>query len=231
MKLKKLSKQQSIPKRYIAYADGACTQLGIGGAGGFLCTEGEIKSVFYLDQNGTTNNQMELSAVILAILAFKEIANKGDSLIINSDSQYVVKGITEWIYNWVKKKWRSTSGPVLNKEVWERLHDLRNEIEESGYEISFNWVKGHNGNAGNEFADFIASKLSIDDHINVTEKKLLDKLFSIYEENSSYRSKEMVTNLATVGRITVLCLELGDEDINETLDVIMEAHSNSNLFI
>ena len=134
-------------RHFISYVDGACTKLGVGGSGGFLCSEGTITNVFYLDQNNTTNNQMELTGAILALLAFSEISKKGDSIVINSDSQYVVKGINEWIYGWIKKGWKSTSGPVLNMDLWKLFHYLVEEIRLTN-DVEFRWVRGHNGNPG-----------------------------------------------------------------------------------
>jgi ribonuclease HI len=120
------------------YCDGAC--LPNPGRGGWAWTtmQGESNSG-HVPQ--TTNNLMELRSVIEAI---KALYRPDRPLLIISDSQYVVKGITTWITDWIKKDWKD----VKNVEVWKELYSLT-----QGRDISFKWVPGHSGNAGNEEAD------------------------------------------------------------------------------
>lgn len=109
----------------------------------------------YLDHNkedsgiaiNTTNNKMELQAVIEALKAIK---SKNIETIVHLDSAYVLNGITEWIHGWKQKNWRkSNKKPVENKELWIDLDNLRNQFAN----ISFVKVKGHNGEQGNERVD------------------------------------------------------------------------------
>lgn len=123
-------------KEATIWTDGSCS--GNPGPGGWAALirfeENDIK-ISGNSQN-VTNNQMELYAVIMAL-------NKAEQLGINkillfSDSQYVVKGITQWINKWKKNNWNSSTGKVLNQELWENLDALVNK-----FEIYFNWIKGH----------------------------------------------------------------------------------------
>jgi len=101
-------------------------------------------------ENETTNNRMELMAVIMAL---KEMS-PSEELTIYTDSTYVQKGISEWIKNWKLNNWRSSSKkPVKNKDLWMQL-------DEASYsrKINWEWVKGHAGNEGNEKADELANK-------------------------------------------------------------------------
>lgn len=127
----------------IAYTDGACKgNPGIGGWGVILASKEGNKELFGAEAN-TTNNRMELIAAITAIEeAYKEQAL---SVLIYTDSQYVQKGITEWIKNWKKNGWRNSTGkPVKNIELWKQLDGLCCMCK-----ISWQWVRGHNDNPGN----------------------------------------------------------------------------------
>ena len=98
----------------------------------------------------TTNNRMELTAVIEALAALK----RPSRVILHTDSQYVMKGITEWIHGWKVKGWRTAARePVKNADLWRRLDELV-----SGHEIEWVWVRGHSGHEGNERADKLANK-------------------------------------------------------------------------
>lgn len=147
-------------KVYTVYSDGACTKKGEGGAGAFIIDpDGVIKCAIKLRCSNTTNNQMELTGAILGLAMFKELAEGTNAkLILRTDSQYVQKGITQWIFNWIKKGWKSTSGDVLNKEIWQAIFKFSNEIKYSNRPVEYEWVRGHDGNAGNEVADHLASK-------------------------------------------------------------------------
>ena len=146
---------------YHAYTDGACSKIGVGGAGMFMYSGSEVSHLLTLKQDSSTNNQMELTGAILALRAFEiEVENTKAVLNVYTDSQYVQKGITEWIYNWRKKNWMSTSvKPVVNKELWLILDELRNRLIKNGHTVNIEWVRGHNGNIGNEIADFLATNV------------------------------------------------------------------------
>jgi ribonuclease HI len=100
----------------------------------------------------TTNNRMELMAVIQALTALKRPCEVNLYL----DSEYVRKGITEWIHGWKAKGWRTASKqPVKNVELWQQLDVL---VHQTGHRISWHWVKGHAGDIGNERADGLANQ-------------------------------------------------------------------------
>ena len=100
----------------------------------------------------TTNNRMELTAVIEGV----QITSHADSIILYSDSQYVIKGITEWIHGWIKKGWRnSQKKAVLNRDLWEELLKACQDKE-----IVWEYVKGHDDNAGNIRCDEIATRFA-----------------------------------------------------------------------
>jgi ribonuclease HI len=136
----------------IAYTDGACKgNPGIGGWGVILESKEGSKELFGAEAN-TTNNRMELMAAITAI---EEACKKpASSVLIYTDSQYVQKGITEWIKNWKKNGWKNSTGkPVKNIELWKQLYELCCICN-----VSWQWVRGHNDNPGNERADELANK-------------------------------------------------------------------------
>ena len=141
-------------KKIYIYTDGACRgNPGPGGWGALLKYENHIKEI----KGGsllTTNNIMELTAVIesLNLLKFKS------KVVVTTDSAYVKNGITTWIHNWKLKGWKTASKkPVKNKELWMKLDALS-----SKHDILWKWVKGHSGNPDNDRADFLANQ-GIDD--------------------------------------------------------------------
>jgi len=132
------------------YADGGCRgNPGPGGWGVLLQADGKEKELWGGEAD-TTNNRMELTAVIRSLEALKRPCN----LHIHTDSQYVQKGISEWIKNWKRNGWRtSDKKPVKNADLWQRLDALA-----TGHEIRWLWVKGHAGHPGNERADALANR-------------------------------------------------------------------------
>jgi ribonuclease HI len=134
------------------YTDGACKgNPGPGGWGAWLKSGATEKELFGGELN-TTNNRMELQAVIEGLGALKRPCK----VILYLDSQYVRMGITEWIHGWKAKGWRtSTKQPVKNVELWQQLDKL---VSEGGHQIEWRWVKGHSGDPGNERADALANK-------------------------------------------------------------------------
>ena len=131
------------------WTDGACKKNpGVGGWGAYLVW-GEHKLELYGGSLLTTNNQMELTAVISALSALKRPC----TLTLHTDSSYVKDGITKWIHNWKKNGWRTADKkPVKNADLWIRLDELT-----SLHQIEWRWVKGHNGDPGNEKADELAN--------------------------------------------------------------------------
>lgn len=131
------------------YTDGACRgNPGPGGWGVLLRFNGTEKTLSGSDPD-TTNNRMEMTAVIEALRALKRPCK----VAITTDSQYVKNGITQWISQWKKRGWRTANKkPVKNQELWQLLDDLVNQ-----HEISWHWVKGHSGHPENEKADQLAN--------------------------------------------------------------------------
>ncbi len=134
------------------YTDGACKgNPGPGGWGVLLKSDGTEKELFG-GEAITTNNRMEMMAVIQALEALKRPCKVNLYL----DSKYVLQGITEWIIGWKARGWRTASKePVKNIELWQRLDAI---VSNGGHQIDWRWVKGHAGDPGNERADALANK-------------------------------------------------------------------------
>jgi ribonuclease HI len=134
------------------YTDGSSRgNPGPGGWGTIIGTESEVIELGGREDH-TTNNRMELIACIKALEEVKK-ENPKEEIEIYSDSSYVVKGITEWIFNWQKKGWRTASKkPVENKDLWERLLDATKDLN-----IKWKLVPGHSGIHANERCDEIAT--------------------------------------------------------------------------
>jgi len=132
------------------FTDGACKgNPGIGGWGAILIYKDHKKEICGCCKN-TTNNIMELTAVIKALDSLKEPCH----VILTTDSNYVKDGITNWIHNWKSNGWRTANKkPVKNKELWEQLDN-----QKSKHHIEWKWVKGHSGHPGNEMADKLANE-------------------------------------------------------------------------
>ncbi|AZZ91788.1 MULTISPECIES: ribonuclease HI [unclassified Hahella] len=131
------------------YTDGACKKNPGPGGWGAILIYGKNKKEIFGGELDTTNNRMELMAAIKALRALKQ----GCKVELYTDSQYVRKGITEWMQNWIKKGWRTSGGdPVKNVDLWQALDKERNK-----HDISWRWVKGHSGHPLNERADELAN--------------------------------------------------------------------------
>ena len=132
------------------YTDGACKgNPGPGGWGAWLHSNGHDKELCGGEAN-TTNNRMELTAVIEALASLK----RSCEVALYTDSEYVRKGITEWIHGWKQRGWKTADRkPVKNAELWQRLEALA-----ALHRIEWHWVKGHAGDPGNERADALANR-------------------------------------------------------------------------
>jgi len=136
------------------FCDGACSgNPGPGGFGAILRSGRTVKELSGSAPD-TTNNRMELTAAITALEALKRPCN----VILTTDSQYLVKGMREWLAGWIRKGWvNSKKEPVLNRDLWERLDALAKV-----HTIDWRWVRGHNGHPENERCDELA-RLAIKD--------------------------------------------------------------------
>jgi ribonuclease HI len=133
------------------YTDGACKGNPGPGGWGVLMQSGTTRKELYGGESSTTNNRMEMMAVIQALEALKRPC----AVTLYLDSQYVLKGVTEWMPGWKAKGWRTAAKqPVKNVELWKRLDDL---LQKGGHKIDWRWVRGHNGDPGNERADALAN--------------------------------------------------------------------------
>jgi ribonuclease HI len=132
------------------YTDGACKgNPGPGGWGAVLEFDGREREIFG-GEPATTNNRLELTAVIEALAAL----NRPCKVVVHTDSQYVQKGITEWIRGWKARGWRTAARePVKNADLWKKLDEAV-----AHHEIEWIWVRGHSGHEGNERADKLANK-------------------------------------------------------------------------
>jgi ribonuclease HI len=137
----------------LIHTDGACRgNPGPGGWGVLLNWNGTVKELSGSEPD-TTNNRMEMTAVIMALSALK----RPTQATVQTDSQYVIKGITEWLPTWKARGWRTADRkPVKNQDLWERLDQLATE-----HSLTWQWVKGHSGDPGNERVDELAN-LAID---------------------------------------------------------------------
>lgn len=138
----------------VIYTDGACKgNPGPGGWGALLVYKGVEKELWGGDPN-TTNNRMELMAAIAGLIAL----TRPCSVKLVTDSQYVMKGIQEWLPNWKKRGWKTASKePVKNADLWQKLDE-----EVNRHQVSWQWVRGHTDHPGNERADQLANR-GVDD--------------------------------------------------------------------
>lgn len=132
------------------YSDGACKgNPGTGGWGALLVSGGHRKEICGGEAN-TTNNRMEMMAVIRALESLK----KPSTVEVHTDSQYVQKGISEWMAGWKRRNWRTSDGkPVKNQDLWLQL-DALSQL----HKVEWKWVRGHAGHPENERADALANQ-------------------------------------------------------------------------
>lgn len=132
------------------YSDGACKgNPGAGGWGALLVSGGHRKEICGGEAN-TTNNRMEMTAVIRALEALK----RPSKVEVHTDSQYVQKGVSEWMAGWKRRNWRTADGkPVKNQDLWLQL-DALSQL----HQIEWKWVRGHAGHPENERADQLANQ-------------------------------------------------------------------------
>ena len=132
------------------WTDGACKGNPGPGGWGVLLKMGAVEKTLHGGEPLTTNNRMEMLAVIEALGALKRPCK----VLLHVDSQYVMKGMTEWIHGWKQRGWRTADKkPVKNADLWQRMDE-----EVAKHSITWKWVKGHAGDPGNERADLLANR-------------------------------------------------------------------------
>lgn len=137
-------------KKVSIFTDGACRGNPGPGGWGVLLRYGKTEKELYGGETETTNNRMELQAAIEGLKALKQTCE----VELTTDSQYVRKGITEWIQNWKKNNWRNAAKkPVKNADLWQQL-----DAESERHHVTWQWVKGHSGHPENERADALANR-------------------------------------------------------------------------
>jgi len=134
------------------YTDGSCINT-VGGAGFAVIKEAALVCDGYITTKSTTNNRMELSAIICAFELIAE--NNWTDSIIYTDSQYCQKGYTLWMEKWIQKRWKKSDGKdVINVDLWKILKEYKTQFPN----VLIKWVKGHDGNVWNEHVDILAKK-------------------------------------------------------------------------
>ncbi len=136
-------------KRVEIFTDGACKGNPGPGGWGALLRMGNFEKELSGGETATTNNRMEMTAAIKALTALIEPCTVN----LYSDSKYVVEGMTHWIHGWQKRGWKTANKkPVLNEDLWRELIEVA-----SRHEVTWHWVRGHNGHPENERVDQLAS--------------------------------------------------------------------------
>lgn len=145
-----MANEAATPNGVEIYADGACKGNPGPGGWGVLMRSGPHEKELWGGERDTTNNRMELTAVIRALESLKRAV----PVKLYTDSQYVQKGIGQWIHNWKRNGWRTADKkPVKNADLWQELDVLAKQ-----HQVEWIWVKGHAGNPGNERADALANR-------------------------------------------------------------------------
>ncbi len=133
-----------------AFTDGACRGNPGPGGWGVLLRYGEHERELYGGEPETTNNRMELTAAIRAL----EALDQPCQVVLTTDSEYVCRGMTEWLAGWKRRGWRTAARkPVRNQDLWQRLDELVQE-----HDVEWQWVRGHTGHLENERADALANQ-------------------------------------------------------------------------
>ncbi len=147
----------------VLYTDGACRGNPGPGGWGVLLRYGDVQKALYGYDPETTNNRMELQAVIEGLRALKRPCR----VVLNTDSRYVMQGLNDWLPGWKRNGWKTAAKkPVKNRDLWQAL-----DREVQRHDIDWRWVRGHSGVAGNEKADALANR-AIDERARRGEERV-----------------------------------------------------------
>jgi len=194
------------PLPILIFCDGACSgNPGPGGYGAIIATpDGHVRELGG-KQNPTTNNAMELHGLIVALEA---IAQKPGEVAVHTDSTYVIRGITQWIWAWRKRGWITAEGkPVANADRWQRLFAVVAKRESGGGKISWHYVRGHVGVPGNERVDQIAVAYSQGKWIELYDGPLLKygtAIHDIPDDTSLPEQRERVEKVAAFSYLSLI---------------------------
>lgn len=145
-----IEQQKAGMEKIEIFTDGACKGNPGRGGWGALMVAGEHEKELFGGEANTTNNRMELKAVIEALTAL----SRPCEVIVHTDSQYVQKGISEWIHGWKSRGWKTAARePVKNVDLWQAL-----DAAQARHQVQWRWVRGHSGHVGNERADQLANR-------------------------------------------------------------------------
>lgn len=156
----------------LLFTDGACSgNPGPGGFGSILVyPEGKVEEIGS-GRSATTNNRMEIVAVIAGL---QKIKKREENIWVLTDSTYVIRGITQWIWGWQKKGWKTAEGKeVSNKDLWQALADEVSQRKKENIKIEWKYLRGHVGTPGNERCDEIATRLTQKKHVELYSGPLL----------------------------------------------------------
>jgi len=168
----------------IIYCDGACSgNPGPGGWASIVVVEDRVVELAGEDR-ATTNNRMEMTAILEALSYCTKNYAQGDikHIRVYTDSVYVIRGITEWIFGWKKRGWKnSANDDVSNQDIWVPLDQVVSDVKNKlCCEISWNFVKGHSGVEGNERCDKIAVAYSKNEYIDLYKGEVRDYIFDVH---------------------------------------------------
>jgi len=165
-------------KSIVVYSDGACSgNPGPGGWGSIiLYPEGQIRELGG-KLNPTTNNQMEISG---ALKALEVLADRDEEIVVFTDSTYLIRGITQWIWGWKKKGWKNAEGQdVSNRDLWEKLSRVVSQRKAG--KIEWRYIRGHTGNPGNERCDEIAVAMTHGRWIDLYQGPLIGYSVAVHD--------------------------------------------------
>lgn len=174
-----VKKNDPVFDKILVFTDGACSgNPGPGGWGAVIVNPNGDVTELGGKENPTTNNRMELFSAIAALRAIADLEKK---VVLYTDSTYLIRGITQWIWGWKKRGWQNAEGePVLNKDLWQELSRLDNERSKFG-KIEWLYSRGHVGTPGNERCDEIAVQFSKGQWVDLYSGPLLKYQIPIFD--------------------------------------------------